>query len=409
MALFNLLGGSIDIAGQGKRIGNSRLLDELGGGAYESKTFRYPIDLGSVDKGHYILININEQIYTNFKSEAIDINQPAVHENRQAVGDAGAVRAINAATRGVLSLGRALGTLPGVGPGLQGVAQATGLSSVVGYATGGINPDIGVRTIRRIKDTIALYMPNNLVFSDTQSYNTVSPGGTKMMAMLEGGTSFVDALMSETRSLKNITSAVFPYYWNYMLRKSEVGQILFAAGQGGQVINPMSEILYSTPNFRTFNFDFLFYPRDEQESSVVLKIIDLLRFHQAPELGDQNGYFLRPPSEFDIAFYYNGMPNPNIPKISTCVLEGITTNYAPNGFATYEVPGQRFAEKGGTGMPVGIALSLSFKETQFITKGSPLLNRDSKPGDLTKATPSQRLDANKSAAAALNYYRNQIN
>ena len=66
---------------------------------------------------------------------------------------------------------------------------------------------------------------------------------------------------------------------------------------------------------------------------------------------------------------YNGIENPNIPKISTCVLESIFTDYAPNGFSAYEVPGQ-LAERGGTGMPVAIRLTLQFRETEIMTKAS---------------------------------------
>jgi hypothetical protein len=74
-----------------------------------------------------------------------------------------------------------------------------------------------------------------------------------------------------------------------------------------------------------------------------------------------------PPSEFDIKFYCNGKENPNIPKMSTCVLTGINVDYAPNGFASYETLLSE-PERGGTGMPVAIRMDLSFKETQIITK-----------------------------------------
>jgi hypothetical protein len=133
----------------------------------------------------------------------------------------------------------------------------------------------------------------------------------------------------------------------------------------------MLELLYSRPSFRTFRFDFMFYPRSQKEGKEVQDIIDRLRFHQAPEVaqGGTGGFFMVPPSEFDISFYYNGQVNPNIPKISTCVLEQLSVDYAPNGFSAYEVPGQS-ATMGGTGMPVATRLSLQFKETEIVTKTS---------------------------------------
>jgi hypothetical protein len=65
---------------------------------------------------------------------------------------------------------------------------------------------------------------------------------------------------------------------------------------------------------------------------------------------------------------YNGKINPNIDKISTCVLDSISVDYAKNGFTTYEVEGENDDRLGRTGMPVGIGLTLSFKETQILTK-----------------------------------------
>jgi hypothetical protein len=55
-------------------------------------------------------------------------------------------------------------------------------------------------------------------------------------------------------------------------------------------------------------------------------------------------------------------------------LKSIQTNYAPNGFSVYEVPGQD-ATLGGTGMPVAIQMSLQFQEISYLTKNE----RDSEP------------------------------
>jgi hypothetical protein len=128
----------------------------------------------------------------------------------------------------------------------------------------------------------------------------------------------------------------------------------------------MMEILYSSPRPRNFQFDFQFNPRDEKEALEVQRIVERLRFHQAPERAA--GAFLMPPSEFDIKFYYGGTQNPNIPPISTCVLETINIDYAPNGFSAYEVPNEFQPSLGRTGMPVAMKVSLAFKETTYLTK-----------------------------------------
>ena len=155
----------------------------------------------------------------------------------------------------------------------------------------------------------------------------------------------------------------------------DIGAAAFAGGFGA-IANPQLEVLYSSPSLRSFRFDFMFYPRSTRESIEVQRILDRLRFHQAPEvLGRENsggvgGFFLVPPSEFDIKFYYNGAENPNIPKISTCALTSLDIDYAPNGFATYELPNENYAAKGRTGMPIAIRLSLEFKELEMLTKAN---------------------------------------
>ena len=63
------------------------------------------------------------------------------------------------------------------------------------------------------------------------------------------------------------------------------------------------------------------------------------------------------------------------------MLESIDTDYAPGGFAAYEVPGQE-AQKGGTGMPVAIKMSLTFRETEMVYKNSNLLDSDNKKSSI---------------------------
>ena len=114
----------------------------------------------------------------------------------------------------------------------------------------------------------------------------------------------------------------------------------------------------------------MFYPRSEKEASDVLDIIDLFRYHQAPEIMTSSyGRYLIPPSEFEIEFYYGGQLNPNIHSIGNCVLTDIALDFAPNGYQSYETLGL-IPQKGKTGMPVAIRMDLSFQETEIQTKSS---------------------------------------
>ena len=67
MAFFSLTDISFN-TNRGIRKGLSGPLEKLDSSKYESNTFRYPSDLGNYDKGHYMVIHINEQRETQFKN-----------------------------------------------------------------------------------------------------------------------------------------------------------------------------------------------------------------------------------------------------------------------------------------------------------------------------------------------------
>ena len=231
-----------------------------------------------------------------------------------------------------------------------------------------------IRAQKRILSTVALYMPDTLAFTTNQSYQDVGAGGQMLTALAAGGKTAIDILKGNGTPFEKgqaLGVNLSPFILSNLSKQAGgLGQIAFSQAFG-VVQNPMLEVLYSSPEFRTFRFDFQFYPRSENEAKLVQGIIQLLRFHQAPEVaqGGSNGYFLIPPSEFDISFYYKGKVNPNIPSISTCVLTSMDVDYAPGGFSAYEVP-NKAATMGGTGMPVAIRMSLQFKETEILTKAS---------------------------------------
>jgi len=390
MSLFTL--GNINFSAGGKIRGP---LDALAGSKYGLNTFKYPSDLGASDKGHYMVIYINEQVKTQFPGAQAVGDEPAVIANARKMKN----------TYGATTLMQGLGTIvngaqtiPGIGQAvstyvgkplgalfnasqnsdnklLQGVnSVGTTLLKILdeGLASTGETGGIaGVRTIRRITDTVALYMPDSLVFNTNQAYSNPDTGGSLFQAGVSGLSSVVDSIKSgktQAGTAEDITRNLSPFFANYVAQSTNAGKVIFSS-LFGVVQNPMLEILYSSPSLRDFQFDFVFYPRAEGEAREVQNIIDRLKFHQAPEImKGSGGYFLIPPSEFDIKFMYNGKQNPNIPEISTCVLKSISVNYAPHGFSAYETEGEPFPNVGRTGMPVAIQMSLNFTETQYLTK-----------------------------------------
>lgn len=235
----------------------------------------------------------------------------------------------------------------------------------------------------RIQSSIALYVPETMIFDDNQSYvdlsitkefGTFATLAAEYGAQISGG--FMGALFGATAGgLVAMGQQAVKALQNRAddaklggLTKSLTEGIAKAAGAAvklsGFAVNPMIEVIYNNPNLRQFQFDFNFAPRTKEEAKEVGEIIKTFRRHQAPEFntttGIQGAVFL-PPSEFDISFHYNTgngfTENLNFPRISTCVLKTVNTNFAPNIFSTFR-----------DGSSVNITLRLAFQELDMITR-----------------------------------------
>lgn len=388
MPIFNLTDININAPS-----GPTGPLSVLSDSQYQTNTFRYPEDLSASDKGHYMVININEQRLTSYPGVGAPNDNPVAISNASGQGSsaAGATNIIETIGSGVKEAGsfseyvvNQLLNSTGINSAIDSLAGTSFGSALVGAGSESLNiiADIGtrlesgsIRAEKRITDTVALYMPDTLQFSHQQNYNSIESGGTALAAAAALSGSTVD-LYRATGGVngdfgKQFMRNLSPFLANLLAKQAGgLGQVAFSQAFG-VVQNPMLELLYSKPDFRSFRFDFMFHPRSQKEAEEVQKIIERLRFHQAPEVaqGGTGGFFMVPPSEFDISFYYRGKINPNIPKISTCVLTNIDVDYAPNGFSAYEIPGQP-PSTGGTGMPVATRLSLNFRETEILTKAS---------------------------------------
>ena len=378
-------------------------LSALEGTKFEQNTFRYPIDVGNYDKGHYMVFYIRQQEKSRFKGAVANEQDIPVKAKGGSISNTGTnfggellgkvnggLSQINSATGGSLSklknlasnsIGGAvdkaksgIGNIFGQTKFFKGNSESSEAiidTSIKKISKKGLFNQLRSTTLTT--DAVALYMPDTLMFTHSQEYAGLTPGkegfgqlaaGAGQAFLSEGG--FMD-------KLKGFTGAAQQAATNALANATGGGATaqLGAFAATGGVVNPMLELLYSSPAFRTFQFDFVFYPRDEKEAMEVQKIIERFRFHQAPEIERSGGLetgLLIPPSEFDIKFYYGGGQNPNIPPIGTCVLTTIDINYAPNGFSAYEVPGEIVASRGRTGMPTAINLTLQFQETTYLTK-----------------------------------------
>jgi len=143
---------------------------------------------------------------------------------------------------------------------------------------------------------------------------------------------------------------------------SEGTEQLIKKAFGGNADNPYMEVLFDAMQLRTFTYNFQFSPRNERESLEVQKIIQLFRFHMAPELRPKVNRYLGLPSQFDIHYMFlsgAGVSSENnfYNRIATCVLQDCKINYTPTGVKSFE-----------DGGPVQTTMQLTFKETELLTK-----------------------------------------
>lgn len=218
---------------------------------------------------------------------------------------------------------------------------------------------------KTLKDTIALYMPENIATSysfDYASENTVFSSGVRAV---------VDWANNPTRG--NFRQGVRDIK-NYLISsKIELGKSavnLFGADISGQiapitrmVLNPYLEMMFKQVNMRSFSYSFNFFPRNISEVTEVYDIIKKFKFHAHP-VYDTKSTFLAMPSEFEIVFYSGNKENKYINRVLPCVLTSIDINYSPNGQIAFF---KDLADNGQS--PVQIQMTLNFTE-------SGLLHRD---------------------------------
>lgn len=340
-------------SGQGQSNTGTEPID-LGQSKYDFRWLTFPNTLGMDDNGHYMIININVPSdpgrtkalgnYTDkrYMDPITDPRYNASKVDRLRYGQTGIPRS----------------------SGNPAVAGASYLSSFFGVSLGGVKNAQGIpttaalsiqRRTMRIAESIALHMPNPLVYNTHNAYEEISLSALGMKLGASGLTAITSAV---TAAITGSTKAA-------QAAGGITSKIIGAGGQNIGVaakmlqspINPAVEILFSNTLVRQFTLEVMMAPRNEQESINMKEIIKTLRFHGAPEISD-TGLFWIPPAEFDITFFNKGVENTNILRINTCVLERIEVDYSPTGvYSTFR-----------NGHPVAARLSLGFRELEPVHK-----------------------------------------
>jgi hypothetical protein len=227
--------------------------------------------------------------------------------------------------------------------------------------------------MQRIKEAIAIYMPDTVMHTYTQDYDVQSM--TSAMADIglaqRGGKGIGEEVKAAfTKEGSTYSPQRGAGYDEVLANLSEKTGLVgsgftdFALRSKGVALNPQVELLFRGTANRSFIFEFKFQPKNQKETETIKRITYLFRRYAAPSLASTSGtssetgaYFV-PPGEFDIQYYFKNKENDYIGRISTCVLENIDINYSPAGqYATFV-----------DGAPVEINLVLRFKEVDILTR-----------------------------------------
>ena len=129
----------------------------------------------------------------------------------------------------------------------------------------------------------------------------------------------------------------------------------FQALADGEITNPLVELLYNGPSLRQYGFNWTFSPKNQEESQLILDIVNKIKFHHLPE---KRGGMLKVPDVWKISIQIQGEESKFYQKFFTAALAGVsyTQDSGGNHITTPD------------GAPVASSLQLSFKEIKTITR-----------------------------------------
>jgi hypothetical protein len=154
----------------------------------------------------------------------------------------------------------------------------------------------------------------------------------------------------------------------------------------GLAQNPHKVVLFTGVNFREHQFSWKLSPRNRAESNAIKQIIDMFTYYAHPEYV-AGSLFFKYPEYFEISFNHPEY----LFRLLPSVCKDVRVNYHGQGYAAYI----RDYDGAGPPAPAEIELSLTFQETEIITKSTihsqmnaPLPGYRRNPGTVLTTQPT---------------------
>jgi hypothetical protein len=343
----------------------------IGHDPLSASVLSYPLDVQqNFQNGHYMLFYVNVQDKTKYRygvGQSIDLREI---DNKILKGMSEREKRYNKLQ--AIRTGRDLRTDGGGGTGNSTTYGAIGVDKFGNEIKGQIESknkkgvSSAFNNTRRITDSVALYLPGGVQDTTTANYNDSKTGiagflvATGAVAVGGDAKKISESLVAGTEGILKDSAARAIGLVAELGGAEGAEQLVKKAF--GEADNPYMEVLFDSMALRTFTYNFTFAPKNEQEALEVQKIIQLFRFHMAPELRPGVNRYLGLPSQFDLHYMYlskDGATSENnfYNRIATCVLQNCDVNYTPNGVKSFE-----------DGGPVTTTMTLAFKEIELLTK-----------------------------------------
>lgn len=335
---------------------------KAGSDGYQVTSHSYPNDLLADDGrygGNYVIFYINIQVDSKLSKSLKEedfVKELTPRDRGDLIAQNLSREKLFAGNAAIIGGGALLGGALGAGSlSFPAAALATvGAGATANYAAS------ASRAQRRLKTAIALHVPNQLQIRYGTQWSEEDTAGLAMattgieeilkaVGAAKGGAELGDI----GKGLGGTAQAMVT---NLALSKGPMAGANSVAT--GLAANPKKEQAFKGVDFRTFQFEYQFFPRSAAEAANVMRIIYEFKYHMHPEFKDANNFVYIYPSEFDIFYYQNGVENKHIHRHTSCVLTEMNVNYTPNGtFTTFE-----------NGMPTQINVQMSFRELALLTK-----------------------------------------
>ena len=379
------IAGLID-SGRGQSSADS---DPINRTKFHTNTYSFPIDIGDDpglgNQGHYMMFHINEQTNAKITFHGKKGNNTKTSKSRpipkyikRLAANGAFVKSstkpadyageqFNETVKSIESsfAGDPAQYFEGGAQELNDLAVATAKK----YATERAAIAVERAPTRRLKSSVAMYMPASVTTGYSAQYTDTEIGAVTEQALKAYDQFAQGNMRGGLNEIGNMDTALAESISAMML--TTVGALPGFAGikaaaemRKGVVLSDRMELAFKGIDKRSFSYEFTMIPKSQAEAEEIRNIIFIFKSNMLPEF-DGNGRMgrsLRVPNTFHIEYMWNGAENQFLSRISECVLTSMNVTQGGDRYKTHK------GIEGDGAPPIETKMSLEFKELELITR-----------------------------------------